>query len=202
MKQYPSIPSTGKDVAQMYIFDKLDGSNLRFEYDHKLGWHKFGTRQQMLLPTHQTFGSAISMFLETFSQPLENVARQQGWTNFTAFCEFWGQQSFAGFHQTGDPKFLSLIDLQVYKRGLIEPVQFLELFDELPAPRFLGVHQWDTAFLETVRTNQLEGISFEGVIGKVGSGHGRLMRKAKTQNWLDAVRQRFDESQALAILRS
>ncbi len=202
MKQYPSIPSTGKEVFDAYIFDKLDGSNLRFEWDKKLGWHKFGTRQQMLLPSHPTFGSAIPMFLETLAQPLEEIAKKQGWTNFTAFCEFWGEHSFAGFHETTDSKHLSLFDLQIYKRGLLEPQVFLDLCAHLETPRFLGIHRWDAAFTQQIKANQLEGITFEGVIGKQGSGHQRQMRKAKTQAWLEAVVAKFDETQAAAIINS
>jgi hypothetical protein len=202
MKQYPSIPSAGKEVFDAYIFDKLDGSNLRFEWDRKLGWHKFGTRHQLLLETHPTFGIAIKMFLDTLASPLEQIARQKAWTNYTVFCEFWGQNSFAGFHEASDPKKLSLIDVQVYKRGLIEPQEFLELFVSLETPRFLGIHRFDADFAQIVKLNQLEGISFEGIIGKQGSGHQRLMQKAKTQAWLDRVLTKFDAMQAVAILNS
>ncbi len=202
MKQYPSIPNAGKEVFNAYIFDKLDGSNLRFEWDKKLGWCKFGTRHQLLLETHPTFGIAIEMFLNTLASPLEHIARQKAWGNFTVFCEFWGKQSFAGFHEADDPKNLSLIDIQVYKRGLIEPQEFLDLFSSLETPRFLGIHRWDADFVQCVKSNQIAGITFEGVIGKQGSGHKRLMQKAKTQIWLDRVLTKFDATQAAAILNS
>jgi hypothetical protein len=202
MKQYPSIPTTGKEILSAYVFDKLDGSNLRFEWDQKLGWHKFGTRQQMLLPNHPTFGGAIEMFLETFAQPLEQIATTKRWQNLTAFCEFYGANSFAGFHEPDDQKTLSLLDVQIYKRGLLLPEEFLELFVGLPTPHFLGIHHWNKDFLERVRLNQLEGITFEGVIGKAGTGHGREMQKAKTQAWRDRVCQRFDAARAKMILSS
>ena len=202
MKQYPSIPNTGKEVFDAYIFDKLDGSNLRFEWDRKLGWCKFGTRQQMLSKSHPTFGIAIPMFLETLASPLEQIAKKQGWSNFTAFCEFWGEHSFAGFHESDDLKHLSLLDVQIFKRGFVAPELFLELFSDLEIPRFLGMHRFDQDFIELVKHNQLAGITFEGVIGKLGSSHKRLMQKAKTQMWLDCVRERFDEVQAIAILNS
>jgi hypothetical protein len=135
-------------------------------------------------------------------EDLEQIAAAQGWQNLTAFCEFYGTNSFAGFHEPNDPKTLSLLDVQVYKRGLLAPEEFLERFAELPTPRFFGVHTWDADLLERVQHNQLEGITFEGVIGKAGTGHERLMRKAKTQMWRDRVRQRFDATRAEMILSS
>lgn len=43
MKQYPSITnvSSGRLIEfDAYVFDKLDGSNLRFEWDRKVGTHQ------------------------------------------------------------------------------------------------------------------------------------------------------------------
>jgi hypothetical protein len=39
----------------------------------------------------------------------------------------------------------------------------------------------------------VEGISFEGVVGKSGERHKLIMRKAKTQAWVDAVLARYGE---------
>ena len=49
MKEYPSIPSAGDLLARsaedylgrpFVAFDKLDGSNVRAEWDRKRGWHR------------------------------------------------------------------------------------------------------------------------------------------------------------------
>jgi hypothetical protein len=205
MKQYPSIPGVGAQPAlefDAWIFDKLDGSNLRFEWDRKLGWHRFGTRTQPLQRTHPWLGSAIPIFLEQWATPLEDAARQRRWQSLTAFCEFWGQQSFAGRHVAGDQMRLSLIDVNVYKRGLIAPEEFLELFGTLEIAPFLGVHKVSPALIEAVKHREFPGISFEGVVAKVGGGHGRTMVKIKTQSWMDRVRERFGADEAAQILES
>ena len=44
MKSYPSIPKFSFGDIKLHTFDKLDGSNLRFEWTKKKGWYKFGTR--------------------------------------------------------------------------------------------------------------------------------------------------------------
>ena len=201
MKQHPSIHA-GKEVFTASIFGKLDGSSLRFEWHKKLAWHKLGTRHQLLPETHSTFGIAIKMFLDTLAGPLEQIARQKAWTNYTVFCEFWRQNSFAVFHEAAEPKRLSLIDVQVYKRGLIEPQEFLELFASLETPQFLGVHRFYADFVQMIKLNQLEGVTFEGIIGKRGGAHRPLMQKAKTQAWLDRVLTKFDAMRAAAILSS
>ena len=48
----------------------------------------------------------------------------------------------------------------------------------------------DTRLVQRVREGELEGVTFEGVVGKAGEGHKLIMAKAKTQAWIDAVRSR------------
>jgi hypothetical protein len=56
MKEYPSIPSAADLLARsndylgrpFVAFDKLDGSNIRAEWDRKKGWHRFGSRRRLL----------------------------------------------------------------------------------------------------------------------------------------------------------
>ena len=45
MKTYPSIArSSGQSFREFdaHVFEKIDGSNLRFEWSEKRGWHKSG----------------------------------------------------------------------------------------------------------------------------------------------------------------
>jgi hypothetical protein len=49
VKSYPSIPRRpkGKQAGRpMHLFDKLDGSNLRFEWSREQGWFRWGSRTQ------------------------------------------------------------------------------------------------------------------------------------------------------------
>jgi hypothetical protein len=202
MKQYPSISATGHPVALMHVFDKLDGSNLRFEWDQKHGWHKFGTRKLMLDDSHPVFGGAIAQFLNTLAGPLELIARRQAWSNFTAFCEYYGEHSLAGRHNIADIKHLALLDVHIFKRGLLDPRDCLDYFAGLHTPRYLGEYRWDEAFVRAVRQGDLAGVSGEGVVGKSGAGHQRRMRKAKTQAWIDQIGASFSPEEVEAILAS
>lgn len=193
MKSYPSIPqSTGQSFRefQAYVFDKIDGSNLRFEWARKSGWGKFGTRNRLFDESDPVFGEAIPLFFDTLAEPLEKIAHMENWERVTVYAEFWGEKSFAGLHEPGDPKTLTLFDVAPHKKGLLGPEEFLKKFDHLPTPKCLGQVNWTRDFVRRVREGELEGVTFEGVVGKSGEGHKLIMAKAKTQAWVDVVRSR------------
>lgn len=204
MKTYPSILNANYSKTldfDAYVFDKLDGSNLRFEWDKKKGWDKFGTRTRLFDQSDLVFGEAIPLFFEHFSLQLETVFKEHRYEKATAFFEFHGQNSFAGMHVPEDPKKITLIDVAPHKKGVLGPKEFLELFGHLEIARFLGIHRWDQDFVTLVREEKLQGVTFEGVVGKAGSGHNLTMVKAKTQSWLDAVRLKCGDD-ADKIIRS
>ena len=144
MKSYPSIQnSTGKNFTEFvaFVFNKLDGSNLRFEWNKKSGWGKYGTRHRLFDESDEVFGGAISTFHEIYADELEKIAKKNNWQQIVAYAEFWGKESFAGLHQPNDPKFLNLIDVDVYKKCIIGPKQFLDYFGHLPIAKFLGQYK-------------------------------------------------------------
>ena len=71
MIQYSSIPHL-KDAKilnqKVYSFYKYDGSNLRFEWQPKKGFCKFGSRTQMIDEKTEIFGKAIPLFQEAMSK--------------------------------------------------------------------------------------------------------------------------------------
>ena len=206
MKEYPSIPrSTGTSFVEFdaAVFDKLDGSCLRFSWTPKAGWSKTGTRTRLLDATDPVFGPALPLFETSLAEPLARIARAQRWEQVTVFAEFWGPGSFAGVHVVGDPMHLTLFDVAPYKKGLLEPNQFRALFEEaVPTPAYLGRLRWTRGFVERVRAGQVEGITFEGVVGKAPGRQGLLMAKAKTQAWLDKVAALYAPEAARRIIES
>jgi len=205
MKTYPSIVTLNKNKSEpieMWVFDKLDGSNLRFEWHRKRGWGKFGTRTRLFDRTDPTFGCAIDLFLNKYSEDLERIFRKQNFEETTVFCEFWGQSSFAGQHVESEPKNVTLFDVDVFKKCIIGPRQFLDLFGHLDHAPYLGKHIWDQDFIQAVYNQEIEGMSLEGVVGKAGEGHHLKMYKAKTKEWLDLIRARYDEATANQLINS
>lgn len=198
MKHYPSITrSTGQSFQEFeaHVFDKLDGSNLRAEWSRKKGWNKFGTRERLFDETDEVFGEAIKIFMESLTPGIDPVVKDQRWDGVTVFMEFWGPQSFAGQHIKEDPKQLTLFDVNPYKKGILGPREFLNLFGHLSyTPKYFGKMNWTRGFVERVRKGEFEGITFEGVVGKAGDGHKLIMAKAKTQAWIDKVHAQYGEA--------
>src|SRR4051812_19272266 len=102
MKEYPSIPSahdllsrSEDHLGQPFIaFDKLDGSNIRAEWDRKRGWHQLGTRRRLLDASQPFLGQAIQLILDGYGDGLAKALKddpalgrpQQA----TAYFEFLG----------------------------------------------------------------------------------------------------------------
>lgn len=205
MKAYPSIPRQpkGKGRARlMHVFDKIDGSNLRFEWARSDGWFRWGSRHRVVDESHPVFGGALALFHATMSGAIERVARAQGWEALVAFAEFAGPSSLGGQHAPADPKALTLFDVAPYRRGLVGPARFLELFADLPTPRYLGEHAWDDELVARVRRGELEGVTFEGVVGKAGDGHSLVMAKAKTEAWVKRIIERYGEEEGTLLVNS
>lgn len=206
MKPYPSIQSSnGQKFREFeaYVFDKLDGSNLRMEWTRKAGWNKFGTRTRLFDETDTDFGIAISLFIAGWRDDLTLIARDRRWNHLVVFMEFHGKNSFAGKHDPLDHKTLTLFDACPDKKGIMGPREFLDCFKGLKIPRFFGIHNWTRGFVERVRSGlEPSGMTFEGVVGKAGSGHQLIMAKAKTKAWVDKVLAQYGEVEGKKLVES
>lgn len=200
---YPAIPgSGGQDFRdfQAYVFDKLDGNNLRFEWTKKRGWYKCGTRERLFDETDADFGPAVALFHDTRADALARIAHKERWQRLVVFAEYWGPKSLAGIHETGDDMRLTVFDAAPDKHGLLDPRAFRKAFeDRVETARCLGRHHWTRGFVARVRAGQLDGVTFEGVVGKSTDG---CMAKAKTQAWIDAIIARHGETVGQRIIES
>lgn len=186
-------------------FYKYDGSNLRFEWSHKTGWFKYGTRTRLLHASDPDFGSAIELFHMTLADPLDKVLREhknyRGTKNAMAFCEYLGPNSFAGIHSVewlnkaginvthNDPKELVLLDVNIYKQGIVPPEQFVRDFGHLNSAKVVYEGPMTPEFVQGVREGKYP--LNEGVICKGGERHTFWMCKVKTLAYLDLLKQRF-----------
>lgn len=195
MQEYPSIASYKKFANQSCIaFDKLDGSNVRFEWSKKRGWYKSGTRKQMLDETHPHMGEAPAVFLEKYGEALEKVFRDTKDYNkrdsFIVFGEFFGPNSFAGIHKDDDSKDVVLFDVWIHKVGMIGPKEFVKNFGHLHIPDVIYEGNLNVEFVNAVRRNDYN--LHEGVIckwGKTGKWKKDLhMCKIKTISYIDRVK--------------
>lgn len=198
MKSYPSIEKRFAKKETYYFFDKLDGSNIRAEWSKKKGFYKFGTRKRLLEEKEEGLGEAVTL-IKAFEKDFSNFAKKQKVDRFVAFFEFFGENSFAGNHEKEAHKVV-LIDLNIYKKGFLPPKDFINLFENsnIEIPKLLYVGKPNQDFFESVWNGTLEGMTFEGVIGKRMIGkNSHDYFKTKNKAWLDKLKERCGNNQAL-----
>ncbi len=191
MKLYPSIPRMQRDdipSIYLYLFAKVDGSNIRAEWNNKRGFYKFGTRNQLTDEKTMPFGRSIPLLRDKYEADLAKVFKEQGWKDAICFFEYWGAESFAGNHNFEAPMDITLIDVNPYKKGILVPVDFIELFGHLDIPIVCYQGYVSTELFDGVKQSTFPGMTFEGVVCK-GEEDGRIvMFKIKSQAWLDKLR--------------
>lgn len=193
MKQYPSFD--GKIVdGPMTAFDKLDGQNVRCEWNRKQGLHKFGTRKVLLGEDHPVMGRAIALTQDKYGDALGRIFRDERFEEVTCFFEFYGPRSFAGGHHPDDAEAMTttLIDIDIYKKGMPLATAFRRLFeDKVEIPAVLWVGNPTQEFLASVKAGTLPGMGGEGVVCKgapLKKGYQPYMYKVKTVAWIERVR--------------
>lgn len=206
MKEYQSIPRLNNIKIPDFpisTWDKIDGSNLRFEWNKKQGFYKYGTRTQLFDASHSLFSKSLPFFNNYIREPLSKAFSDNKYENAVVFAEFFGESSFAGIHNLNDDFKLCVFDINVYKKGILPPETFYNLCkDIVPIPQYFGNILWNDDFILKVQNNEFSNITFEGVVGKWQKGNNIEMVKVKTKNWIDAIRNKFDENKAKELLNS
>ncbi len=202
MKDYGSIPKVLKDYVGLdcIAFRKYDGSQIRAEWNKKKGWHKWATRGHLFDETDVTFGCAIN----AFSSQADLVAKAivdnyPKVDSAVAFMEFVGPHSFAGIHdpavlkvEHNDPKELVLFDVNIHKRGLVSPENFVKHFGHTRSAEVLYRGKLTDDFIKDVREKKFPVT--EGVVCKGGEGHKIWMCKIKTWDYLKEIQKFFGSS--------
>lgn len=174
-----------------YLFEKLDGTNIRSEWSDKRGFYKFGTRKGLFGETHRLFGPAIDKIKEQ-EKVLADIFIANGIKRATAFFEFLGENSFAGWHDTREEKECILFDVWVDKKGFIEPKDFIKMFEgKVDTPEMVYHGYVDQDILDQVNDGILYGMSFEGVVCKAANSKNKgetIMFKIKSRSWYDKVK--------------
>lgn len=177
MLQYPEIPGAAKAPLgkPCIAFYKYDGSNLRFEWQRKNGWFKYGTRNRLFDKYDPTFSMALPIFEGLFKLGSESLADgivrrckkiEPSIQRIVAFCEFFGPSSFAGKHVDGEAKELRLIDVSLYKRGFITPRDFINTFGTMPeCAQVVYEGNLNQSFIDDVRKGRYP-LLWEGVVAK------------------------------------
>lgn len=197
MKTYPSISHKVMSSLDVIAFDKLDGSNIRAEWSPKRGFYKFGSRRCMIDENSEHLGNAVTIIKETKIDSLTAVFNNRKLKLFKSkprsvvcFFEYCGPNSFAGQHDPNDKLDTVLIDVNVHKKGILAPSDFIDMFEHVGIPKVLYKGKAGPEFIESVRSMTLPGITGEGVVCKAPrrAGHTPFMFKIKTRAWLERLK--------------
>jgi hypothetical protein len=200
MKSYPSISKDLRPDIYIYAFDKIDGSNIRSEWNAKKGFYKFGSRTQLIDENSKPLGKAIKIIKEKFEEEFSFIAKEQKWRDAICFFEFWGANSFAGQHKDDEEQTVTLIDVNPYKEGILEPAQFIKLFGRLDIPSVLFEGYITTEFVDSVKNSTLDGMIDEGVVCKGANDKKTkmpIMFKIKSRAWLEKLKTYCNGNEAL-----
>ena len=196
MKQYDSIEYFGANWGLPIIaFDKLDGSNLRFEYSQKRGFYKFGSRNAMIDESNEQFGFAIKLFKDKYEEKITKVFKGKDYRNilsFVCFAELVGTKSAFGQHEFGNDNFdVVLFDIAAYKKGFIPPKQFVKDFGPLGIPKIVYEGNLNREFVQSIKRNEFglsEGVICKGVTQAKKGIDNIYYCKIKTDDWFARLR--------------
>jgi hypothetical protein len=187
MKSYPSIPTKINSEISIYAFDKLDGSNIRAEWDKKKGFWKFGSRNRLLGEDQGVIYKAKDLILERYADDLAEVFKEKRYQKAIAFFEFVGPQTFAGTHVEDDAHNVVLFDVNPFKKGVLAPADFIKEYGHLKTPRVVYRGKANQELYDSVKQGTLEGVTDEGVVCKGVRSRQTVMFKIKSDDWLQRL---------------
>ena len=227
MKHYDSFENINNDKLLIgeviWAFNKLDGQNFCVKYNaRKKEFCGFGSRTQSIDETHELLGPAVQYFKENnIADKLYSIIKEHsgkrdifnGIEELTFFFEWYGDNSFAGFHKEGDTMHLALIDVFLKKKGYIDPESFYKLFclnENIETPKLIYKGKLNQDFIDHIYNYPVEehllnpGIFEKEPCDKLKEGvvcrrstymKGQRMPKVKikTKWWLDQVHAKFDQ---------
>lgn len=218
MRYYDSIPRVQDDGTllgeNVWAFNKLDGQNLGVRYSAKRNeFINFISRHRQVDENDNQFGLAVRYFKERYEEHLKQIIANNsgkkglfnGAQEIMFFFEWYGENSFAGFHMDGDELNLYLIDVFIAKKGYIEPKDFYDIFCQdnvILTPELIYRGKLTKNFIEAIKNNDwtIEGCEFptvkEGVVCRRSSlikGQRMPKCKFKTLWWLNKLKEKYPE---------
>ena len=212
MIEYPTIlPSSKAPRENCIAFEKFDGSNIRVKYTNKKGFVLFGSRTQLFDKNHPFLGDAVEIFYQKYEDKLIDLIEKHfsNEREIIAFLEFFGPNSFAGWHEKEDVKDLILFDIMIghKNRKFLLPQEFWAMTtkNEITIPKVIYQGNLNDQFIQDVRDGKYDQKSasrvFEGVVCKgterTGAHRGNVwMAKIKTNNYFNLLKGKFGEEEA------
>lgn len=221
MKHYDSINRIQDDGfllgQSVWAFNKLDGQNFAVKFNPKKSeFDTFGSRKRMVDENDEQFGNTVRYFKSSnIPQVLTNLVKKNkgkggifaGIDEITFYFEWYGEHSFAGFHDPNDEMHLALIDVFIKKKGYIEPKPFYDIFctnKEIETPELIYKGVLTKEFINSIWENDWTKpdceypMVKEGVVCRSSSllkGQRMPKVKFKTKWWINKLHEKFTDEQ-------
>lgn len=204
---YPKIPdSTGCMLKQCVAFEKLDGTNIHWVWEPKIGFVAMGTRRDrysLFDEDDEEFdknhpGLKQKDLYKAFSEievDLDELidTSNPGAKEIIVFTEYLGSKSFAGQHDPKEKKKLFIIDVQVDGK-LMPPDLFVKQFDPkwFPVPKVIYKGKYSGQLVEDIRKGKYS--VKEGAVIKGMLDNQIYMVKVKTDAYMERLKAEFKDS--------
>jgi len=209
MKQYNEIKKYDLEHLgqHIFVFDKLDGSNFRVEWNRKLskksaftkGFKKYGTRNRVITHTNDKFFKMIQIFKDKYADKVDEIFRKhkiyRKTDTVTLYGEFYGKNSFGGFHNWEEDQDLYFFDAFLYKRNFLTPSEFYSEFQNISMPRFIYKGLFEKQLIRNVEQNKYN--LREGVVYKFVKNGRIYPGKIKTLDWLKKIKENYGVAKML-----
>lgn len=217
MKHYDSFENIKYDKfligEEIWASNKIDGQNFCARYSpKKKEFVMFGSKNYNVDETSEQFGKAVIYFKEKMAEIIKNIIIENskkgdvfnGVEEITIFCEWYGENSFSGFHKEGEELKLCLIDVFLKKKGYIEPKIFYKIFENkgLELPELIYKGKLTKEFIDSIINNdwtkpncQYPNIK-EGVVCKRSTlmkGQRLPKVKIKTNWWFNKLTELYPD---------
>lgn len=201
---YPKIPDTFNCLLKQCIaFEKYDGTNIHWVFTPNYGWTDYGTRRdrfplndngiKYFEQAHPELSGVNKLWdqdnkLESY---LTNTGKYNSAKEIIVFTEYFGLNSFAGFHYPNDKMGLVIFDVQI-DDDIISPKELIEDFKYFNIARVVFQGKYTGQLLIDVRNNKYnlkEGVVVKGVVNKK-----IYMVKIKTEAYMKRLKNEFKDS--------
>lgn len=197
MKSYPSIPKQIQTSTPIYAFDKLDGSNIRAEWSRKRGFYKYGTKTRLLSELERPLGLAVQLINDLYGNELAKRLKAAKSEGAVCYFEFFGKNSFAGFHDDKDDFNVILLDVSLFRKGFFAPRPFLKFTEGLIIPNMVYHGNANHPFVDSIRQGTCGGVTYEGVVCKYAAKNRIYMFKIKSHVWLNRLKNKCGDDSKL-----
>jgi hypothetical protein len=200
MKSYPSIPTIGThliDSKRLLPYDlskpnwigfaKTDGSLIRVKWNNSKGFTDFGRKNGLLDDSNPWLLEAPDIVRRDY-RFLHTVLSEFGYSRAVIFFEFFGENSFAGSH-IEEEHYVSLIDLSVDKKGLVDP-RILTSLDVAGGASIVHRGPVNNDLIYKIAAGEYNDVVFEGIVFKRNNRKGiRQMFKSKSNAWYKKLKE-------------